>query len=646
MAGLGYLRRVMSELDSSITTARVIWESGDIPTSPDFADKYYNRHDPVGESRHAFLDGADVVARWRDRSHFAIAETGFGTGLNFLITWDQWRRDPMKRPDAWLTYLSVEKHPMREEDRTRALRALSPLGTLSNQLAKQMPPPYPGPHRIVFPGDRVRLILVYGDAAASLSRLTGPIDAWYLDGFAPSRNPDMWRPALFDAIARLSAPSATLASFTAASAVRKGLEASGFAVTKRPGFGGKRESITACYGGPVTEHWRAGPWFTPATPLRPATGTSVAVIGAGIAGLATARVLKGIGLSPVLLDRGQSPMAGASGLPAALIAPKLNRDDGDYARFWIAAFLDAVRTLDNHHPSAWCDRRGLVINARDAEDRARQEVLIRKLGWDGSCISLAPEGLSIPSAGSISPPHLAETLTAGIPYRQANIARLAREAGEWCLYDADGGRILRAPICVLAGGAWLNGLLEPEDRLPLRAEFGCVAVYPRAQAGPHRAILDNGYVTATDPPVLGAALRHGEGEPSDWTPGERERARLADTARRLGLPEPPRETPWHAWRATSPDHLPLVGPVPDAKAFRAAYAGLSTGKRFPAYPPAPRYPGLLMLGALGPRGFQAAFLSADLLASRILGWPLPVDAPMRDALDPARFLARALRKGG
>ncbi len=641
----------MQDKPATIEPAKIDWDSDDCPTSPVFADKYYSRTDPLGESQYVFLAGTDAPARWREQRDFTIGETGFGTGLNFLLTWDAWRRTP---GDGWLTYISVEKHPMDEGARARALAPFAELASLTTQLAAQIPPPFPGPHRITFPKDRVRLILVIGDAAESLERLTGPVDAWYLDGFAPSRNPDMWRPRLFSAMAKLSSHGATLSTFTAASAVRRGLTEAGFDVAKRPGFAGKRESILASYSGELAQDWTASPWFTPTKSSPPPLGSRVAILGAGIAGLSAAQALRRHGLQPILIDRAPPASGGSSGLPAALIAPKLNREESDYARFWISAFLDAVRSLDTDAGNAWIGSRGLSIEARSDKDFDKQRALAERLTWDSDWLSVIDDcpGLSVPRAGVVSPQKLARTLADGIEFIGAEVTGLSRHSNSWRIETAEASCI-EAETVVFANGAWVNDLLPKEDHLPIRSEFGCVAIYPEETPPPASSKMKDGYVTASTPPVLGAALRHGSARPEeDWTPGDRERDRLAATAERLGMPIPGSDPPsdawqlWSAWRATSPDHLPLIGPVPDATAFRKAYEGLKTGKRHPGYPPSPTHPGLHVVAALGPRGFQAAFLAADLLASRILGLPLPVDAQMRDALDPARFLVRELRRGG
>ena len=208
------------------------------PRSPRFNDFYFQPGQGIEESRFTFIQGCDLPRNWQDRHQFVIAETGFGTGLNFLLTWQQWRLNRV--PGRCLHYLSAEAFPL---DRRQLEIALSPwreLKSLAVQLLDKYPPITPGYHRLVFSGDQVFLTLLIGDAAEQLTEMEASVDAWYLDGFAPAHNPDMWSPALFTQIARLSRPGARLATYTAAGPVHRGLQQAGFEISKTPGYGSKR----------------------------------------------------------------------------------------------------------------------------------------------------------------------------------------------------------------------------------------------------------------------------------------------------------------------------------------------------------------------------------------------------------------------
>ncbi|WP_138379255.1 tRNA (5-methylaminomethyl-2-thiouridine)(34)-methyltransferase MnmD [Luteithermobacter gelatinilyticus] len=226
------------------------WQAEDTPASRRFRDIYFSPEDGLEESRYVFLDGIGTPDIWRGQRHFCIGETGFGTGLNFLNTVRLWHET--SDAEARLTYISAEKYPLQKDDIRRALSRWPDLYTELSLLSEAYPGPVPGYHSLELPDRRVRLLLLVGDAAKMLAEVEGGlVDAWYLDGFAPSRNPDMWSPALFKEIGRLSAPNARLATFTAAGFVRRGLEDVGFEMHKHPGFGQKRECLRGRYAGPL-----------------------------------------------------------------------------------------------------------------------------------------------------------------------------------------------------------------------------------------------------------------------------------------------------------------------------------------------------------------------------------------------------------
>ncbi|MFX4223092.1 MAG: tRNA (5-methylaminomethyl-2-thiouridine)(34)-methyltransferase MnmD [Thalassobaculum sp.] len=285
-----------------------------VPVSTRFDDVYFSREDGLAETVYVFLDGCGLPDAWKGAAGFTIAETGFGTGLNFLAAWNLWRRH---RPAGGvLHYLAVEGFPIPRDRLAGTVAAFPGLSGLAARLCERYPDnPTSGFHRIWFDLDRVCLTLVIGEAADALAAAEARVDAWFLDGFAPSRNPAMWRPEVLRQVARLSAPDARLASFTAAGQVRRGLAEVGFEVGKRPGFGRKRDCIAGRFTGPPVAAGTA-PWFARPEARRP---DRVAVVGAGIAGAALVGALERRGIETVWLDRHGRIAAEASGNPAGLM---------------------------------------------------------------------------------------------------------------------------------------------------------------------------------------------------------------------------------------------------------------------------------------------------------------------------------------
>ncbi|WP_136659369.1 tRNA (5-methylaminomethyl-2-thiouridine)(34)-methyltransferase MnmD [Nitratireductor sp. XY-223] len=225
--------------DTGGPTGREIeWHAGDMPYSPVFGDHFYSRSDGRAECGHVFLGGNDLPDRWRDSPNFTVAELGFGTGLNFCETWRLWRE--VQGADGHLLFVSFEKFPLHGDEIARALSAWPELAEFSRRLTEHWPESPPGSVRIDF-DDSVALELHVGDALERLSHWEDQADAWFLDGFAPDRNPDMWSKALMEQVFAHTAPGGSFATYSAAGWVRRNLEAAGFAVEKRRGFGGKRE---------------------------------------------------------------------------------------------------------------------------------------------------------------------------------------------------------------------------------------------------------------------------------------------------------------------------------------------------------------------------------------------------------------------
>lgn len=320
------------------------FDADGVPSAPDYGDVYHARAGAWGQARHVFLGGNGLPERWGGREDFCILETGFGLGRNFLSTWQAWREDP-HRPRR-LHYLGIEKHPPTRDQldavRRRRLQqpADSPAGidALEAQLHEAWPSLTPNLHALDFEGGRVRLLLAFFDVRAVLSELVAEVDAFYLDGFAPDRNPAMWDTHVIKAIGRLAAPGATAATWSVARGLRDALTTAGFQTEKAPGYGSKREMTVARHAPPPG--WRGAPSRRSASAGRPAC---VAIVGAGLAGCTLAAALADLGIASTLFDRHSRPAQEASGQAAGLYHGVVTPQDGTHARFNRAAALQAAR---------------------------------------------------------------------------------------------------------------------------------------------------------------------------------------------------------------------------------------------------------------------------------------------------------------
>ncbi|EYD73366.1 tRNA (5-methylaminomethyl-2-thiouridine)(34)-methyltransferase MnmD [Limimaricola hongkongensis] len=216
--------------------AQIDWRDDRVPVSARFDDPYFSIQDGLAETRHVFLAGNGLPERFG--GDFRIMETGFGTGLNFLTAWEAWE---MAGAQGTLRFTSFEAFPMSAADTARALDAFPVLAPRAARLVAALRAG-PGPH--VFDG-AVTLEIVIGDARQTLPAHEGRADAWFLDGFAPAKNPELWGDALMAEIAAHTAPGGTAASYTAAGHVRRALAAAGLEVARAPGFGRKRHMTIA-----------------------------------------------------------------------------------------------------------------------------------------------------------------------------------------------------------------------------------------------------------------------------------------------------------------------------------------------------------------------------------------------------------------
>ena len=258
--------------------ASVAWQTPLTPSSRRHRDIYWSPNSAVAEKTHVFIKGNRLRERWTDpdSAHFTLCEVGFGFGVSCLATTNLWRR--MKPRGGILNYIAFEKSPVLPEDMAALYARLAPeagfddrkvFGEHLGRLLEQYPQPSPGHHLLWLDHD-ICLDLVFGDVNDTLPTTTVEADAWYLDGFSPSSNPDAWRPAMFRKLAACSRPGATLATYSVAGEVRRGLSEAGFSIAREPGFGNKAEMLT----GTAPGNWQP----------RPRWHGRVAIIGAGIAG--------------------------------------------------------------------------------------------------------------------------------------------------------------------------------------------------------------------------------------------------------------------------------------------------------------------------------------------------------------------------
>lgn len=576
--------------------SRLSWTEEGAPRSILYGDVFYSLQDGLSESREVFLKGCGLPEAWLKQPDFIVGELGFGTGLNILALLDLWERT--RPPGGNLHIFSVEAHLLDAGEAGRALAAWPELSEWRDRLLRRWPSRARGFHRLEFPEANAVLDLAVMDVGDALKAWDGRANAWFLDGFSPALNPQMWSEEVLGLVAARSAPGARAATFTVAGTVRRGLAAAGFQVSKRPGFGRKRERLEALMSGRPTVR-RKG---------------LTAVIGAGVAGCAIARALHALGAEVEVFDP-RGPGAGASGNPAALVTPRLDAGLGPVA----ALYAQALRRAGAVYSEDAIIARGVhQIGAGERDTRRFQVIAESDLYARGDMEAIPGPALAMHRAFVVEP---RVALAGWLPQevRHDHVASLTPSPAGWILNDPSGRPILEASRVIVAAGPSTSGLAPGLPLRPVRGQITWVS-------GPTTSPAAwGGYVAPTrDGLVFGATHSRGETDEAE---------RLVDDVHNLELLA--RAFPQLASaisgrplssrasiRATTADHLPVAGALGDDRQ------------------------GLFVLSGLGSRGFVLAPLLAEHVTALALGAPSPLPLELQAIVDPQRFARRLARRGG
>ena len=658
-------------MKSVLPHAQLDWDDQGLPRSRVFDDVYFSDLSGLDETRYVFLEQNALSERFaalQAGQRLVIGETGFGTGLNFLCAWQLFEQQAV--PGARLHFVSVEKYPLSLPDLQRALALWPELKLFADQLLAQYVAIHQGFQRLVLDNGRVTLTLLIGDALEQLPQLDAQIDAWFLDGFAPAKNPDMWTAELFAELARLAAPGSTISTFTSTGWVRRLLNAAGFKMKRTPGIGHKWEILRGVFVGwppDAAPPPQPKPWFARPQPL--AGERHALVIGAGLAGCATAGSLAARGWRVSLLERHAALAQEASGNPQGVLYLKLSAHGTALSQLIVSGFGYTRRVLEHLQRGADWDNCGvlqLAFNAKEADRQAQLaaafpadllHVVDREHAEIRAGIALPSGGLFYPEGGWVHPPALCAWQAAHpnievLPHHE--VMQLRRAHGQWQAWDGD--RLLaEAPVVVLAGAAEIKHFDFSSD-LPLKRIRGQITRLPQTVESQSLStvVCAEGYVAPArlGEHTLGASFDFTN---DDLTPTAAEHAGNLqmleeisnDLVTRLGAGnlQPEALEGRAAFRCTSPDYLPIVGPLAAAQAFTDAYSVLGKDARQTPDIPCPWLEGVYINSGHGSRGLITAPLSAELLAAWLDNEPLPLPMAVAEACHPNRFALRRLIRG-
>jgi len=661
------------------------------PYSKQFNDIYFDSESGYQQSEQVFLNGNDISNRIKQESnHFVIGETGFGTGLNFLLTlqtYHKLQQEMAHKKCPKLSFISVEKFPLTKKQLAKSLQALPQLRYFADLLLTQYPEQEYLDEKvkdfsISFFDDQVTLKVIIDDAAQGLSNIHSPknslVDAWYLDGFSPAKNPEMWSEELFEQIGRLSKPQASIATFTVAGFVKRQMQKVGFRTQKKAYIGNKHEMLTGIF--------QQNPNSYKGYQLRSiiTKPQHVSVIGGGIASACAALALTKQGIKVTIYCKDNSLAQGASSNAIGALYPLLHQQADDISLFYQQAFWRAKEVYNNvieqgfHFPHKWCG----LLEVAYKESLVKRQQKFNELGtWTKDLIhgvdaskaselaniDLVHGGLFMPNAGWLSPQDAVKqiinaakltgrlrvennTLVTKINKNKTNTSNENTSKNShqknWQLITNKGE--FDASVVVFCGGAeiidfdWIN-------LLPFSSVQGQVTSMRTNEniSKLSAVVCHKGYLTPSHKNVhcIGATFNKN----STRTTAKPEEDQFNINMLSTCLPELTDKIDWTTHdiassksrlRCMTPDHMPMVGAMPDIQKHIDTYPHLAKDKKWKYNQTAPVIDNLYVMMGFGARGLCSAPLAADILTADLCGTPYPVDNNMLFNLSPNRFVIR------
>jgi tRNA 5-methylaminomethyl-2-thiouridine biosynthesis bifunctional protein len=649
------------------------WRDGQ-PYSEIFDDIYYSSNDSERisggeEFEHVFFKHNGLPERWRGKNDFIIAELGFGSGLNCILTIREWLKHLAEtKSEKCLHYIAIEKYPLSPETIIQIISRYPELKVFCDELIDNYPPAIEATHSRHLFDNRVVIHFKFMDVDKALANERLDVDAWYLDGFSPAKNADMWSEPLFMKLAQNSHEGTTCSTYTCAGQVKRNLQKAGFVVSKTAGYGKKREMLVARFGQAkkLSSSFADKPWYvTP--PAAAYSHKKATIIGAGIAGLSIAHALLRRGWSIDIIDRQGDVGRETSANPAAITYPRLSVNNDLDTEFYTAAYcynLYALKTLQEKQTRKFWFDSGLL----QLMDRSRVSEIINKFDLNDEYISIADEVtdktrtiypltengqqvyVDYKTAGVILPGVLCDVLKRecgdSLSIIHAEICEVKNKSNQWQCLSAD-GLVTESEILIIANGTAVNDL-GMSIKFPIETVRGQSVELEANAASKHieKAVNSGFYITPaiSEKHYLGATYSR-ENKSLDICPADSRE--LFESVNNLfpGLFKMHDCcAAWAGLRAMSKDRVPVVGAVPDINYFHEEYADICHGRGNKDYQPARYLDGLYISAAHGSRGFTSSSISAEIIAALITGEPSPVSKSVMDYISPSRFIVNDLKR--
>lgn len=618
-----------------------------------YGDIYYHDGQGLAETEYVFLDGNNFRERIK-QDHLVIGELGFGTGLNFLTSWLGWKNENSNKR---LTFVSCEKHPLDLDKYEKAHKSFPELSDLSEQLREKLPPIKNGFHFLEFDEGKVSLLLMFGDAVDVYKHFEGKVDAWYLDGFAPSKNPEMWSADLFKQMARHSHENTTMATFTAAGFVRRGLQEAGFEVERIKGFGHKKHMTVGKFTGHVVESPAISPWFR--NPPKRKLG-KVAVIGAGIAGLNMAYYLSRYDADVTVFDKNSEVAFEASGNRWGMVYPLISKKVdrlGTFTKCGCAFTKNQIKELGVDFSEGLLEfitseKKEIMISGglerlpKSYLERLSPDQIKEQFGLDYEFDAVLHK-----KAVTFSPNEYAHKLVQKGNFKcelQKELSEFTKEGNGWKLIFSDGHE--ESFDSVFITSAYNSKTFPQTSFLPIRKVRGQVVHLPKESISEPLEMGMN-YVNylvkeSTGDYVLGATFQVDDHEDGYRVEDTKELLKSFDeTFPGLIKVDNSEELSGRVcFRAVQKDFFPLVGPVCEEDIYKKEFEKIKHGGPIYKYPKPTYYDGLFVLAGLGARGLSTSAMLASYLAKMLIDGFSTLAEQHVSSVHPSRFIIRELKR--
>ena len=432
-----------------------------------YDDIYFDKTDGVKEKEHVYLNANDLANRIKLSDKLCIAELGFGTGLNFILTWRLWKKN--RKPNSSLTYISFEKAPLSKKEMTRVYKKFKELNDFSDQLIQKLTDNYKTNRTIYFKSENINLILIYDDFSL-LTNFDFKADIWFLDGFAPSKNPEVWDNSYYKNIYNRTNLKGSLSTFTSSGLVRRGLALAGFSVTKVSGFGQKREMLKAIK---IEPDIKLKVNLNYENTIGP-----VAIIGAGISGASLAYAFRKRNIECYIVEKSSNVASGASGNKLALQMPKMTADNSPYGLMSLEAFTFS-RNLAKELKAAPRSDGLILLPSRDREIIKFKKLL--ESGWPNDLIQRYTDKINcfnidnyiyMRSSGIVDNIKFIKRLIDGVKiFFNFNVTKIKSTKNNSKIIHNEQGNVLNAQTVIWANGYNITDIC---DKIPIEPVSGQV----------------------------------------------------------------------------------------------------------------------------------------------------------------------------